>query len=168
MSDQGYSPAEETGQSEEEDTVLFCRSWSPMGRKCGYYITFLGGGIVFLLGIIDLIGASIVFLIIGSILMLLCPLWIKSPSAIIKKLKESLKLSSLIIYLVFLTLTFVNYVAIDSDILTYIFGFGLVISGIWYFLSYFENGQEACLACVKTCFKGKEESSGGETGGETA
>ena len=161
MSDQGYSPAE-SGQEEEEDTGLFCQGCSPLGRKIGYYLTLLAGLIVFALGIIDVIGASVFFLIAGSFLILLCPLWIKSPAGLCKHFKDPLRLSSLIIFLAFLIFTIVC-IAIDSDFLKYIAGIGLAISGVWYFLSYFKNGQKACIAFCKTCCQKDENSGEGET-----
>ena len=78
MSDQGYTQPEE-GQQEEVLTGICCTTWSPLARKIGYYLTFLVGVIVFVVGIIDLIGASVIPLVIGSFLCLLSPLWIKSP-----------------------------------------------------------------------------------------
>ena len=148
MSDQGYTQAESGG----EDDVLPClRGCSPIIRKIGYYLTFLAGVVVFVVGIIDLIGSSVIPLIIGSCIVILSPLWIKSPIALCKELKNPVRLTSTIIFLVFLALTFVANFVLDSFVLRIVFGVCLGLAGIWYFLSFFDNGQKACIACLKAC-----------------
>ena len=157
MSDQGYG--ESDGNS--EDDVLPClKSCSPIVRKIGYYLTFLAGVVVFLVGIIDLLGSSVIPLIIGSIIVILSPLWIKSPIALCKELKNPVRLTSTILFVVFLVLTILANFVFDSFILRIIFGICLGFAGIWYFLSFFENGQKAFIACLKSCC-GKEQQ--GET-----
>ena len=154
MSDQGYTPAEDENG---EDGGIFCQNLSPTTRKLGYYGTILVGVIVFVLGIVNLLTFSIIFLIAGSLLLLLAPLWIKSPQALVKDLKNPLRLSSFIIFFICLVAAIVLPSIFDDNfIVKTICGVLLALSGIWYFLSFFQNGQKACIACIKSCF-GKDE-----------
>ena len=156
MSDQGYSQPEE--KQEEEDTGLFCRNCSAATRKLGYYLTVLAGVVFFILGIFSLFGASVYLLIMGSLLFVLSPLWIKSPKNLCIELKNPIRLVSTLIFLGFLIATISSSLIIKNDVLTIIFGIGLALSGIWYFLSFFKNGQQACIAFIKTCCgKGEEK-----------
>ena len=95
-------------------------------------------------------------MIIGSLGILLSPLWIKSPQGCMQDMKNGLRLSSTLIFLTFLVLSIFFYCSGWSTILNIIFGICLGVSGIWYFLSFFQNGQKACIACIKSCF-GKDE-----------
>ena len=162
MSDQGYTQPEEGQQ--EELTGIFCTCWSPLARKIGYYLTFLVGGIIFIVGIIDLLGASVIPLIIGSCLCLFSPLWIKSPKDLCLDFKNPSRLLSFLIFFGFLVATIIVVLADkDSLIITVLLGVCLVLSGIWYSLSYFENGQKACIAFLKTCFGKGEQGNSGNT-----
>ena len=143
-----------------DDTGLCCRNCSPFTRKVGYYITFAFGIFVFAIGIITMLGFSPYFLVVGSTIILLSPLWIRSPCDLYKEFKNPLRLTSLIIFLIFFGLSIVCML-FELKLLAIIAGFGLAISGIWYFLSYFKNGQKACLTCLSTCFK-QNESQGTE------
>ena len=158
MSDQGYTQPE----GGEEDTGICCRSWSPLGRKLGYYITFLAGLILFVVGIIDVLFASVVPLVCGSCLCIFSPLWIKSPKDLFLDLKNPVRLLSLLIFLGFLVAAIIVMAADKlSFFLKILLGSCLALSGIWYFLSYFENGQKACIAFIKTCCGKGEENQGG-------
>ena len=140
------------GETPEEDSGgIFCQNCSPTTRKLGYYATFLVGLIVFGFGIINWLTGDILFLIVGSLGILLSPLWIKSPQGCMQDMKNGLRLSSTIIFLTFLVLSIICYCSGWGLILNYIFGVGLGVSGIWYFLSFFPNGQKACVACIKSC-----------------
>ena len=146
-----------------EDDGLFCRGCSPFVRKLGYYLTFLIGLVVFAVGIISLIEGSVFPLIIGSCIIVLSPLWIKSPGALCRDLKNPVRLTSCILFFAFLIGTIVSnflFKNSDGEFITWILGVCLAASGIWYFLSYFENGQKACVACIKACCGKSEESSG--------
>ena len=140
------------GESTEEDSGgIFCQNCSPTTRKLGYYATFFVGLLVFGIGIINWLTGNILFLIVGSLGILLSPLWIKSPQGCMQDMKNGLRLSSTLIFLIFLVLSIISYCSDLGLILNYIFGVGLGISGIWYFLSFFPNGQKACVACIKSC-----------------
>jgi hypothetical protein len=157
MSDQGYTQPE----GNDEEKVLFCGNWPPIVRKIGYYLTFLVGVIIFLIGVIDLISTSVIPLIIGSVVTILSPLWIKSPKGLCLYLKSPLRLTSAILFIGFLIATIIGNYLIDSFIVRIVLGVCLALSGIWYFLSFFENGHKACIACIKACC-GKDQQ-GGET-----
>ena len=159
MSDQGYAPQED---EQGEDGGIFCQSCSPVTRKIGYYVQFLGGIVIFVIGIFNLIGLSVGFLIVGSILTILSPLWIKSPKRCLLDLKDPGRLVSCIIFLSLLVATIVVSKMTDSSFIIAIVGFCLALAGIWYFLSFFQNGQSALMACIKTCC-GKNENSQGES-----
>ena len=140
------------GENQEEDSGgIFCQNCSPTTRKLGYYVTFLVGLLIFLFGIINLIGGNLLFMIAGSLGILLSPLWIKSPQGCMQDMKNGLRLSSTLIFLAFLVLSIICYFSGWGTILNYIFGIGLGVSGVWYFLSFFPNGQKACVACIKSC-----------------
>ena len=146
MSDQ-----ESSGEGEGDGKGMCCKNCSSTTTKCGYYITFLVGLIVFVYGFIQLLTADVLFLIIGSLLILCCPLWIKDFSSCFADLKNPLRLSSTIIFLAFLIGTIICSVSLDSTFLNVVLGICLGLSGIWYFLSFFENGQKACISCLKGC-----------------
>ncbi len=140
------------GENQEEDSGgIFCQNCSPTTRKLGYYATFLVGLLVFGIGIISCLTGDILFMIIGSLGILLSPLWIKSPQGCMQDMKNGLRLSSTLIFLTFLVLSIFFYCSGWSTILNIIFGICLGVSGIWYFLSFFPNGQKACVACIKSC-----------------
>ena len=153
MSEEGYTSSE--SNSESEDDGIFCRSCSPQTRKVGYFITFIIGMIMFGIGVIltaFMIDGGVPLLIVGSIVVLFCPLWYKSPKSLVVSFKNPLRLSSLLIYLGILVVTIIFAMG-NNDFLKALFGILLACAGIWYFLSYFENGQNALIQCCKTCFK---------------
>ena len=153
MSEDGYTSSE--SNSESEDDGIFCRSCSPQTRKVGYFITFIIGMIMFGIGVILTLLTTkegVALLIIGSIVVLFCPLWYKSPKSLVVSFKNPLRLSSLLIFLGVLVVAIIFSLG-DNQTLTIIFGILLACAGIWYFLSYFENGQNALIQCCKTCFK---------------
>ena len=162
MSDQGYTQPE--GGQQEELTGIFCTCWSPLARKIGYYLTFLAGGIIFVVGIIDLLGASVIPLVIGSCLCLFSPLWIKSPKDLCLDFKNPARLVSLLIFFGFLSATII-VIATKNDgfFISLLLGICLVLSGVWYFLSYFDNGQKACIAFLKTCCGKDDQGNSGNT-----
>ena len=140
------------GETPEEDSGgIFCQNCSPTTRKLGYYATFFVGLLVFAIGIINWLTGNILFLIVGSLGILLSPLWIKSPQGCMQDMKNGLRLSSTLIFFIFLILSIICYFSDLGLVLNYIFGVGLGVSGIWYFLSFFPNGQKACVACIKSC-----------------
>ena len=157
MSDQGYTSQDD---QQGEDGGIFCQNCHPTTRKIGYYLQFFAGIVAFGFGIIFLFLLSVTFLIVGSLLIILSPLWIKSPKRCFLDLKDPGRLISFIIFLVFLGATvFVS--TQEGDIfylLKIVFGACLAVSGIWYFLSFFQNGQTALVVCIKTCC-GKNENS---------
>ena len=152
MIDDGYSKVEDANN----DGGICCQNCSPNTRKIGYYFTFLVGTIVFVIGIVDLIGMNIYFLVGGSLLLFLCPLWVKKPIAILKELKNPLKIASLILFLVSLVATISLYIKYNKSIINLICGVCLALSGIMYFLSFIENGQKICKSFFKSCC-GKDE-----------
>ena len=141
--------------SDEDDGGIFCQSCSPTTRKCGYYITFIIGFIGFIFGAFVSFGGEEAVLIISCIIILLCPLWIKSPKKCLVEFKNLLKVVSFLVFVLFLVLA-ICAAALDwTPFLRYFFGVFLAIAGCWYFLSFFPNGQQACINCLKTCC-GKE------------
>ena len=69
-------------------------------------------------------------------------------------------MTSALIFIVFLVLNILNSILWDkgeSGFLTYLLGICLALSGGWYFLTFFPNGQKACIACVKSCCGGSEK-----------
>ena len=137
--------------SEDDDGGIFCQSCSPTTRKIGYYLTFILGAIGLIVGfVLAFFGTSWV-VIIGSFLIMLCPLWIKSPRKCITDFKNILKLTSFLIHFIVLIVVIV-FVCLGWDgVPLYIVNVCLGISGLWYFLTFIPNGQKACIACMKSC-----------------
>ena len=143
--------SDQESSGEGDGKGMCCKSCSSTTTKCGYYITFLLGALIFFYGVICLLSNEVFFLIIGSFGILLSPLWIKDCSSCFKYLKSPLRLSSTILFLFFLVLTILSVYLFKSKTLAFVFGICLSFSGIWYFLSFCENGQKACISCMKEC-----------------
>ena len=166
MSDQGYVPAEGEG-GEEADVGICCKKCTPLQRKIGYYITFLIGLFLFVLGLINSLGVAIgstisaVYLAASGIIIILNPLWVKSFSKIIEDMKNPARAVSSLIYVICLVLLILAKFVFGSTIATIILLVLTALAEVWYFLSYFQNGQAAMIQCVKTCCCNKQD--GGET-----
>ena len=141
----------ETESKEETGGICFCLGLSPTARKCCYYITNIIGAFLFLYGIIQLFTLNVVWLIIGSVCVILAPLWIHNFSSCCKEMKNPARLTSTILFFIFLGATITFAWIVEDKTICVICGFLLAGSGIWYFLSFFENGQKACVDCVKAC-----------------
>ena len=136
--------------SEDDDGGIFCQNCSPTTRKVGYYLTFIAGFIAFFIGLIMSFTGTVWVEIVASLVILLCPLWIKSPGKCLLEFKDVLKVSSFLIFLAFLVLVILAE-SLDWGFISYILGVCFGLSGFWYFLTFFPNGQKACLACLKGC-----------------
>ena len=144
--------------TDEDDGGIFCQNCSPTVRKMGYFATFLLGLILFVVGIVDVFGGNVAWIIIGSLIILFCPLWIKSPKKCFCEFKDILKTTSAVIYIGLLIANIVIAALGSEGALKYILGVLLAISGIWYFLSFVPNGQKCCVDCIKGCCKSSESS----------
>ena len=143
-----------TSTDDEDDGGIFCQSCSPATRKCGYYLTFFVGLVLFVIGFIESIGGQVAWIVIGSLIILFCPLWIKSIPKCLSSFKDLLKVTSALIYIAFLVLNIVSSASgwgDKSPVISYLLGICLALSGGWYFLTFFPNGQKACINCIKTC-----------------
>ena len=147
----------DTETSEEDDGGIFCQSCSPTTRKCGYYITFLVGLVGFAFGFIDLFAGHTWIAIIASLLILFCPLWIKSPKKCFMDFRNILRMSSALIFVIILVLNILCSSMEWGDFWSVVLGILLAVSGVWYFLTFCPNGQKACIGCIKDCC-GKGES----------
>ncbi len=146
-------------ETEEDSGGIFCQNCSPTTRKLGYYITFLIGLIIFGYGIICMLFAfsgPAYTLLIGGYTILLCPLWIKSPKGCFADMKNALKITSTLIFFALLVTNTVILIIGLEGVIRYILGICLGLSGIWYFLSFFPNGQKGCIACMKACCSSSE------------
>ena len=146
-------------ETEEDSGGIFCQNCSPTTRKLGYYITFLIGLIIFGYGIICMLFAfsgPAYTLLIGGYTILLCPLWIKSPKGCFADMKNALKITSTLIFFSLLVTNTVILIIGLEGVIRYILGICLGLSGIWYFLSFFPNGQKGCIACMKACCSSSE------------
>ena len=143
--------------SEDDDGGIFCQSCSPTTRKIGYYLTFVAGAIGLIVGFILAFFGTDWVVIIGSFLVMLCPLWIKSPRKCISDFKNILKVTSFLIHFIFLIVVIIGICLGWSGVLKYVLNICLGVSGLWYFLTFIPNGQKACIACMKSCC-GKGES----------
>ena len=147
----------DTETSEEDDGGIFCQSCSPTTRKCGYYITFLVGLVGFAFGFIDSFTGHSWIAIIASLIILLCPLWIKSPKKCIMDFRNILRMSSALIFVIILVLNILCASMEWGNFWSIVLGILLAVSGVWYFLTFCPNGQKACIGCIKDCC-GKGES----------
>ena len=138
----------------DDDGGIFCQSCSPTTRKIGYILSFIVGLICFVIGIIQVITGSVWLLIAGSIVVLFCPLWIKSPKKCFLDFKNILKITSALIFIIFLILNIVGWALNWTGFISYLLGILLAVSGFWYFLTFFPKGQKACIACVRSCCAG--------------
>ena len=146
---------------EEDSGGLCCQGCSSTARKCGYYITFLLGLVIFGYGIVKLLfGQTIYMLVVGSLFVLFCPLWVKSCNACFSDFKNALKLTSFLIFVAFLAGTIACSFFENLNWITIFLGGCLGISGIWYFLSFFPGGQKGCIDCMKSCCCSDNKSSG--------
>ena len=136
---------------EEDDGGIFCQGCSPTMRKLGFYLTFILGVILFVVGVIDVFGGNVAWLIIGSLIMLFCPLWVKSPKKCLFDFKDGFKVTSSLIFIILLVINILCATMGWGDALQYILGILLAISGVWYFLSFIPNGQKTCVSCLKSC-----------------
>ena len=147
----------DTETSEEDDGGIFCQSCSPTTRKCGYFLTFLVGLVGFVWGIIQSLTNEVWILIVSSIIILLCPLWIKSPKKCIMDFRNILRMSSALIFIIVLVLNILCASMEWGNFWSVVLGILLAVSGVWYFLTFCPNGQKACIGCIKDCC-GKGES----------
>ena len=160
----GNAPLPETGDATESGCC--CANCTPFQRKIGYYLTFLLGLFLFAIGIINLIGiffaqtSAAIYLAGGGIIIILNPLWIKNCSQLVADMKKPVRFISSVIYVGCIIILIISDFIFKSTILTILFSIGTVISGIWYFLSYFEKGQEACIGCIKSCCCSKKTEGG--------
>ena len=148
-----------TNQDEDDDGGLFCQSCSPVVRKIGYYLTFLVGAILFIVGFIAIFVGNLGLSIAGTVLILICPFWIKSLKKCFLDFRDLIKLSSFLIYLIFFVLIILTQALGWTGVIRYILGIGLGLSGIWYFLTFIPNGQKACAACLRACCGRDKDSS---------
>ena len=147
-------------KSEDDDGGIFCQCCSPTARKIGYFLTFAIGVIAFVIGIIKVIGGNVAWLIVGSLLMLFCPLWVKSPKKCLSEFKNVLKITSSIIFIILLILNILVATVFNwGSFVRYLLGILLAISAIWYFLSYIPNAQKGCAECLKSCCRKSNEAS---------
>ena len=158
------------GADANGEAGICCKTCSPIQRKIGYYITFALGFFLFLLGIINSFGflfgesTSALYLAAGGLIIILNPLWIKPCSKIIEDMKQPQRLTSSIIFIVCLIVLLLSKLVFDVTFLSLIFSVLTVLSGLWYFLSYFENGQAAFITCIKTCCGSKKNDTASSSG----
>ena len=143
--------SEEVKPSEDDDGGIFCQNCSPTTRTIGYYVTFIVGFIIFIIGVFDLFDNKVTSLIIGGLIVLFTPLWIKSPKSCLFQFKDALRTSSFLIYFLFLVLTIISHFFFDQTF-TIIFGIFLGVTGIWYFLSFIPGGHQFLITCCKGCW----------------
>ena len=145
--------------TEEDSGGIFCQSCSPTTRKLGYFITFFIGLLIFGYGVLCLIWPDTgpaYTLLVGGYTILFCPLWIKSPRGCFADMKNALRISSALIFFALLVVNTVAIFVYLGGLLNKILGICLGIAGIWYFLSFFPNGQKSCIACLKACCSSSE------------
>ena len=120
--------------SSNEETT--CPNIAKPTRILAYYIQGGLGIILLLSNIFSLFGAGS-SLIIGIILILTSSLWIMTPKILFKKLTEPIRLYSFIIFIISL---FLFYITNKN----YFIGYLTIGCSIWYFLSFFNKGQDIC------------------------
>ena len=154
------------------DTGCCCPCLTPTQRKFGYYATYGLGLLLFLFGILNIFSvifnstnsSAPIYLICGSVIIILDPLWIKNFSGLMAELKSPGRVTSTIFFIASNAALIVFYI-IDVTILIVICAVLVVLTGIWYFLSFFPGAQDSCLGCMKGCCSKAEGKSGGEASG---
>ena len=142
----------------DNDQVSFCFQYcSSSKRKLGYYLTLALGAILYIVAIVNFFSSvfgsdlSYMYAIFAALITLLCPLWMKSFSQVISDLKESSrKITSLALIISFIGL--IIFGIFDIKFFKLLFIFGIILSGLWLSLSYYQNGQEKLLNCIKRLF----------------
>ena len=160
--------------SEGEDTGCCCPCLNPTQRKFGYYATYGLGLLLFLFGILNIFStifdsensSSPIYLICGSALIILDPLWIKNCNGLMTDLKSPGRITSTIIFIAS-NAALIVFVIIKVTILIVVSAVCVVCAGIWYFLSFFPGAQDTCLGCLKGCCP-KAEGKSGEASGEAS
>ena len=161
--------------SEGEDTGCCCPCLTPTQRKFGYYATYGLGLLLFLFGVLSIFSTifdsenstSPIYLICGSLLIILDPLWIKNCSGLMTDLKSPGRITSTIFFIAS-NAALIVFVIFGWKILIVISAVCVVCTGIWYFLSFFPGAQDTCLGCLKGCCSKAEGKSGGEASGEAS
>ena len=155
--------------SEEDNGSCCCPCLTPDQRKIGYYITYGVGLLLFGFGVLNIFNiifnsnsSSPAYLIAGSLLIIFDPLWIKNCSGLLSDMKSPGRVSSTILFVASNAALIVGFYIIQIGFLNIIFTVCVVLTGIWYFLSFFPGAQNGCLACMKNCC------CSGDSGGETA
>ena len=142
---------------ENDDVSLFCKKLSVKQRKIGFYLTLVIGAILYIIAIVNFFGSvfggdiSYMYAIFAALITLFCPLWMNSFSQVFSGLREpSRKLSFFGLLISFIGL--ILFSIFGGKFFKLLFIFGLIISGLWLSLSYYQNGQETLLQLLKKCF----------------
>ena len=161
---------------EDDEVPPCCQNCSASKRKIGYYLTLGIGAILYIVSIINFFGSvfggdlSYMYAIFAVLVTLLCPLWMKSFSQVFSGLREpSRKLTLIVLVVSFIGL--IVFGMLDIKFFALIFIFGLILSGLWLSLSYYQNGQETLLQYIKRCFgrdKGNNNFNNGNNSGDNS
>ena len=142
---------------ENDEVPPCCQNISASKRKFGFYLTLIIGAILYIMAIVNFLGSvfgddvSYMYAIFAVLITLLCPLWMKSFSQTFSGLREpGRKLSFFALIISFIGLMLFNF--FGNKLFRLLFVFGLILSGLWLSLSYYQNGQETLLQCIKKCF----------------
>ena len=154
----------------KDEGSSFCPCINPTYRKIGYYLTYGLGMLFFLFGTIKIISVVFkaeeseapVYLIAGSLFIILNPLWIKNCKEMLTDMKNPARITSFILFVLSNVGLIVFFFIIKIAILMIVFTACVVMSGIWYFLSFFPGAQNSCLVCMKNCCCSGSKESGGE------
>ena len=142
---------------EDDEVPPCCQNCSSSKRKIGYYLTLGIGAILYIVSIINFFGSvfggdlSYMYAIFAVLVTLLCPLWMKSFSQVLSGLTEPTRKKSFFVLIISL-IGLIIFGMLDIKFLALLFIFGLILSGLWLSLSYYQNGQEKLLDYIKRCF----------------
>ena len=142
---------------DNDDLVFCCKKLTTNQRKIGFYITLLIGGLLYITSIIYFFGSvfgqdiSYIYALFAAFITLLCPLWMNSPSQLISGLRDSSRKKTMLILIISI-IGLITFRIFDVKLLALLFIFGIIASGIWLSLSYYQNGQESLLNLFKKCF----------------
>ena len=142
---------------ENDEVPVFCQNCSAGKRKIGYYLTLGVGAFLYIMAIIHFFGSvfggnlSYMYAIFACLITLLCPLWMKSFSKVFSGLREpSRKMAFFALIISFIGLIVFGILGVKFFSLLFIFG--LILSGLWLSLTYYQKGQETILQYLKRCF----------------
>ena len=152
---------EPTDDDEVGPCCVFCSTFQ---RKIGFFITLGVGALMYVLSIFNLIAGEIsgvFFCLAGTAILVFSPLWMRSFPQIFDEMKEPIRYTTVIVLVGSVGGLIIFSLVFDNGLISFIFGTIVILTSLWYCLSYYEEGagQQTVLNYIKSCCGGKKEKS---------